>query len=138
MWCHTVGQMTRCLVGSQVAAHGEHGEQVALACVAKFGIVARLRSKVPGESSPVLDVGENIQQVARGCAIFDSGMQCDGRGRNFARGNTPQRRLTVGTDHHVSGMLGKLIVDFLAVSVSNCLSPSTKSPAVAGIPIRSQ
>ena len=66
--------MARGLIGPQVAAHGEHSEQVALPCVAKFGIVAGLRPKVTGESCPVLDIGENIQQVARGCAIFDSGM----------------------------------------------------------------
>ena len=50
-------------------------------------------------------------------------MQCDGRGRNFARGNTPQRRLTVGTDHHVSGMLGKLIIDFLGRLGEQLLEP---------------
>ena len=123
MRCYTIGQMACCLIGPQVAAHGKHSEQVALTCIAKFGIVARLRSKVPGESSPVLDVGENIQQVARGCAIFDSGMQCDGRSRNFARGNTPQRRLTVGTDYHVSGVLGKLIIDFLGRLGEQLLEP---------------
>ena len=75
MRCYPIGQMTRSLVGPQVAAHSKHREQVALACVAKFGIVTRLRPEIAREPSPVLDVGENIQQVARGCAIFDGGME---------------------------------------------------------------
>src|SRR3546814_3414912 len=57
-------EMARRLVWPQVASHGEDRLQVTFGGLLDLRFVSRNRAKVPRKVRPVLDVGQDIQEVA--------------------------------------------------------------------------
>ena len=78
VWRHLVGQVSRCLVDAKPGTHGKGGEQVAGTCVANPGVIPGQRPEVSREAGPVVDVEQDVQQVARHDPVGDGGVQCNG------------------------------------------------------------
>mmetsp|Transcript_53305 Transcript_53305/g.125288 ORF Transcript_53305/g.125288 Transcript_53305/m.125288 type:complete len:764 (-) Transcript_53305:163-2454(-) len=102
-----VGEVARGLARAEVAAHGEHGEQLTLARVAQFRVVARLGPEMTGEACPVLDVGQHIEQVAVRHPCLDRRLQGQRRRRHLLGRHALEDGLTLGADHHVLAQFRK-------------------------------
>ncbi|MNX99931.1 hypothetical protein D3C86_1324090 [compost metagenome] len=95
------------LGGSEIAAHGKDGEQVPLGGIANLRVAARQRAKMPGEVCPVLDVGQHVQQVARGHAPDQRLLQGYRAGRDLPGDGALEYRLAVLADGNMLALVGK-------------------------------
>src|SRR3546814_20243131 len=80
-------EMARRLVWPQVASHGEDRLQVTFGGLLDLRFVSRNRAKVPRKVRPVLDVGQDIQEVA--CREFAAKSTLQG---NRRRGDRSEER----------------------------------------------
>src|SRR3546814_20407234 len=121
--------MARRLVWPQVAAHGEDRLQVTFGGLLELRFVSRNRAKVPRKVRPVLDVGQDIQEVA--CREFaaKSTLQGNPRRGDIPRLDAAQHRHAVVTDFHIPLEIGDRGIDACRArkgvvygkSVSGCL-----------------